>query len=106
MISIKHLYQAMQVTGLYKLGSLVCSLSNDHVVHLGILHLLNPRTLPRVLLIIYKVKFLMLGIRGHQTFEDLVRLVNQACSLFSLLFEEWRAQEIVDVLFLWHRFKV
>jgi hypothetical protein len=73
MISIKHLYQTLQLTGLNKLGSLVCSLSNDHVVYLGILHLLNPRTLPRVLLVLCKVKLLMFGIRGHQALEDLVR---------------------------------
>jgi hypothetical protein len=106
MISIKHLYQALQVTGLYKLGSLVCSLSNDHVVYLGILHLLNPRTLPRVLLVLCNVKLLMLGIRGHQALEYLFRWADQTCSLFPVLLQEWRAQEIVEVLFLWHRFEV
>jgi len=88
MITIKHLYQALQITGLYGLSSFVCSLSHDHVVNFGILHLLNPRTLPRILLVLNKVlELLMLGIIGHQALEDLVRCVDQTCSLFSLLLE-------------------
>jgi len=74
MITIQYLNQALQVAGLYGLGSLFCSLSHDHVVDLGILHLLNPRTLPRILLVLNKVlELLMLVISGHHALEDLVR---------------------------------